>query len=127
MLGFPISRVWIYVWKFVTPGLLLFALGFMIYELEPLSYGDYVFPSQATGFGWFLTAVSLGPTFVYFGYSLIKTWSRSTTNATGLFKLGHVLKEHMAVDEHHWHPATARHQLVDVKVNDIDVIDDVFA
>ena len=78
MLTFPISRVWIYMWKFVTPALLVFALAFMIYDSQPLTYGDYAFPRWATGLGWCLTAVSVGPTLAYFVYYLVKTWSRST-------------------------------------------------
>jgi hypothetical protein len=54
MLNFKITRAWIYMWRFVTPAMLLFALSFMIYELDALSYRDYVFPPAVGAVGWWV-------------------------------------------------------------------------
>jgi hypothetical protein len=52
MLKFKITRAWIYVWRFVTPGLLIFALTFMVIEFDALSYRSYVYPPSVGAIGW---------------------------------------------------------------------------
>ena len=55
MIGKRPTQLWAYMWKFVTPLLLLFSATFTFMKLEPLSYGragaEYKYPSDITGIG----------------------------------------------------------------------------
>jgi len=128
MIGYRPWKGWIIVWKFITPGLLLFAIFFTITQLRPLTYGPYTYPTYMTYIGCILTLISLGPIPGYAIYYFIYEWRRTSTNATGLYKIITVLKNATATDENKWHPALVKHQLSDI---DIDGIrkddDDVFA
>lgn len=131
---------WAYVWRYVTPLLLLFAAIFTFSKLTPLTYGQgieqYVYPAHWTAVGVFvvaltrrhsclyrlLTSITLGPTFVYALYKLVDDWSKFTGDATGLHKLWQVMVTATAVREAEWHPALEKYRHVDTKCED-----DVFA
>ena len=61
MIGYRPFLVWKLLWCFVTPSL---ALGLFILSavmLEPVSYGDYIYPGWVIGIGWILSLASLIP------------------------------------------------------------------
>ena len=100
--------IWAWVWRFVTPTLLVFAAAFTFAKLQPLTYGQgdeqYVYPLGVTLIGVYvyygipdfsysgvygllfysvLTCITLGPTFFYILYKLIDAYKTYQGNATG--------------------------------------------
>ena len=52
---------WKILWCFITPSLVMFIFGFTVLKLQPVTYGDYSYPSWALGLGWTLALCSLIP------------------------------------------------------------------
>ena len=50
---------WTWIWKVVTPTLLLVILVASAIEYKPMSYGDVIFPGWANGLGWVVSGVSV--------------------------------------------------------------------
>lgn len=59
MIGFSPGKYWTYCWKFAAPVFLIFIIVFGLINYEPLSHGDYVYPSWANGLGWFIAISSM--------------------------------------------------------------------
>ncbi|XP_012934684.1 sodium- and chloride-dependent glycine transporter 1 [Aplysia californica] len=61
MIGYKPSVFWKIMWKFVTPAVVLFIWLFSVSQLEPVTYGDYEYPTWAITFGWLLGLCSIIP------------------------------------------------------------------
>lgn len=59
MLGIKLSAYWKLTWAYIIPLVLIFIFCYAMATYTPLREGDYVYPSAATGFGWFLAALAL--------------------------------------------------------------------
>ncbi|XP_030369046.1 sodium-dependent dopamine transporter [Scaptodrosophila lebanonensis] len=59
MIGFPPGRYWQVCWRFVAPIFLLFITVYGLIGYEPLTYGDYVYPSWANALGWCIAGSSV--------------------------------------------------------------------
>ncbi|KAL4230415.1 hypothetical protein ACF0H5_010797 [Mactra antiquata] len=73
MIGFQPMGLWKYMWKFVTPLVILFIWLFSIITLGPVTYGEVTYPQWAVTFGWCLGMVSLVPIPACAIYSLFKS------------------------------------------------------
>uniref|UniRef100_A0A914XN38 Transporter n=1 Tax=Plectus sambesii TaxID=2011161 RepID=A0A914XN38_9BILA len=71
MLGRRPSIIWKYIWMYVTPSLLIFAITLQIIDLKPIQYGSQIFPPYASKIGWCLTSISLLPIPIYAIYKLV--------------------------------------------------------
>jgi len=83
MTGHRPWRVWYYVWKYVTPGLLVFSIAFTVIASQPLRYGDYTFPGEWKLIGGLCTLGTVLPIALFMTCRLPYAWRRSTTDATG--------------------------------------------
>ncbi|XP_069130755.1 sodium- and chloride-dependent glycine transporter 1-like isoform X2 [Argopecten irradians] len=61
MIGFRPHRIWIYLWKFVTPALIVFIWLFSVITLGPVTYDGRSYPQWAIVFGWVLGVSSVIP------------------------------------------------------------------
>ncbi|ESO88414.1 hypothetical protein LOTGIDRAFT_219163 [Lottia gigantea] len=61
MIGYQPPRIWVYMWKYVTPIVIVFIWLFSVITLKPVTYGDYEYPPWAIGLGWSVGLVSLIP------------------------------------------------------------------
>ncbi|GFS19354.1 sodium- and chloride-dependent glycine transporter 1-like [Elysia marginata] len=61
MIGYKPSFLWRYMWKFVTPCVILSIWMFSMATLGPVTYGDYNYPGWAIVVGWMLATVSMFP------------------------------------------------------------------
>uniref|UniRef100_A0A0B6ZDJ3 Transporter n=2 Tax=Arion vulgaris TaxID=1028688 RepID=A0A0B6ZDJ3_9EUPU len=62
MIGYQPHFWWKYMWKFVTPAVILFIWVFSVATLGPVTYGEeYTYPSWAIAFGWILAVLSVVP------------------------------------------------------------------
>ncbi|XP_055927000.1 sodium- and chloride-dependent glycine transporter 1-like isoform X3 [Argiope bruennichi] len=52
-------QYWRIIFRFIVPLLITFILVFTWIDMRPTEYGDYVFPSWATGMGWALSLFSV--------------------------------------------------------------------
>ncbi|GFW19427.1 sodium- and chloride-dependent glycine transporter 2 [Trichonephila clavipes] len=52
-------QYWRLFYRFVVPLTIMFILVFTWIDMRPTEYGDYVFPSWATGMGWALSLFSV--------------------------------------------------------------------
>lgn len=59
MIGFSPGKYWTYCWKYAAPLFLIFIIVFGLINYEPLSHGDYVYPSWANALGWFIALSSM--------------------------------------------------------------------
>ncbi|XP_022230124.1 sodium-dependent dopamine transporter [Drosophila obscura] len=59
MIGFPPGLYWQVCWRFVAPIFLLFITVYGLMGYEPLTYGDYVYPSWANALGWCIAGSSV--------------------------------------------------------------------
>ncbi|CAL1534497.1 unnamed protein product [Lymnaea stagnalis] len=64
---------WRYMWKYITPAVILFIWAFSVVTLGPVTYGSYVYPEWAIAFGWFLGVISVVPIPVVAVYKIMKT------------------------------------------------------
>ncbi|XP_059150795.1 sodium- and chloride-dependent glycine transporter 1-like isoform X2 [Physella acuta] len=72
MIGHRPSKFWGFMWKFVTPITILFIYSFSVSQLEPVSYGTYVYPAWAIVIGWSFGVCSLIPLPLVACYSVWK-------------------------------------------------------
>ncbi|KAK7469919.1 hypothetical protein BaRGS_00036082, partial [Batillaria attramentaria] len=65
MIGYEPHRIWIVMWKFVTPAAILFIWLFSVITLGPVTYGDYNYPKWAIAMGWSIGVCSMLPIPLY--------------------------------------------------------------
>ncbi|PVD34691.1 hypothetical protein C0Q70_05968 [Pomacea canaliculata] len=70
MIGFKPCRFWTYMWKFVTPTVVLFIWVFSVTTLGPVTYGSYTYPTWAIIMGWTIGVSSMLPIPIYALYRL---------------------------------------------------------
>ncbi|XP_038056296.1 sodium- and chloride-dependent glycine transporter 1-like isoform X2 [Patiria miniata] len=60
MLGYETVFWWWYCicWLFVTPAIILFIIGFGIYEYQPVYYGTYNYPPWSEALGWVMAFIA---------------------------------------------------------------------
>ncbi|XP_046562025.1 sodium- and chloride-dependent glycine transporter 1-like [Haliotis rubra] len=63
--------------KFICPGLLLIIFCYSLYSYRPPNYGDYIYPTWATGLGWMISFGSIFPLPVVFIWTVYKTEGNS--------------------------------------------------
>ncbi|XP_067648981.1 sodium- and chloride-dependent GABA transporter 3-like [Haliotis asinina] len=73
MCGKTIPRVLTFSLKFISPGLLLIIFCYSLYSYRPPNYGDYIYPTWATGFGWMISFGSILPLPIVFIWTVFKT------------------------------------------------------
>ncbi|XP_067649872.1 sodium- and chloride-dependent glycine transporter 1-like [Haliotis asinina] len=73
MSGKTVPKLLIFSLKFISPALLLIIFCYSLYSYRPPKYGDYIYPSWATGFGWMISIGSLLPLPVVFIWTVYKT------------------------------------------------------
>ncbi|XP_059155826.1 sodium- and chloride-dependent glycine transporter 2-like [Physella acuta] len=61
MIGYKPHFWWKYMWKYITPTVVLFIWVFSVITLTPVTYGDYSYPSWAVAIGWLLAVISVIP------------------------------------------------------------------
>ncbi|CAG5123119.1 unnamed protein product [Candidula unifasciata] len=61
MTGFQPHFWWKYMWKFVTPTVIMFIWIFSVVTLGPVTYGTYTYPTWAVVIGWFMAVASIVP------------------------------------------------------------------
>ena len=74
---------WTYVWKYVTPSLLIFAIGFTVIASKPLKYGDYTFSTGWTMFGNACTLFTVMPILVFIVCRLASAYMTSPSEVSG--------------------------------------------
>ncbi|KAK2192523.1 hypothetical protein NP493_28g03055 [Ridgeia piscesae] len=57
MLNRRLGLYWVVMWRFVTPGVIIFILLFSLVGFKPTQYGDYIFPPACEVIGWILSTV----------------------------------------------------------------------
>lgn len=119
MLGHRPAVIWKYIWVFVTPSLLIFAITLQIVGLKPIEYGSQVFPKYASNIGWCLTSISLLPIPIYAIYKLV-CFKRSAEGCDVPLKRALVTLTAPAAD---WGPALTKYRCVGQQYDE----DDVFA
>ncbi|XP_046559157.1 sodium- and chloride-dependent betaine transporter-like [Haliotis rubra] len=77
MCGKTVPRVMTFSLKFICPGLLLIIFCFSLYSYRPPNYGDYIYPTWATGLGWMISFGSIFPLPVVFIWTVYKTEGNS--------------------------------------------------
>ncbi|XP_046562023.1 sodium- and chloride-dependent GABA transporter 3-like [Haliotis rubra] len=73
MWGKTVPRVMTFSLKFISPGLLLIIFCYSLYSYRPPNYGDYIYPTWATGLGWMISFASILPLPVVFIWTVYKT------------------------------------------------------
>ncbi|XP_067663699.1 sodium- and chloride-dependent glycine transporter 1-like [Haliotis asinina] len=73
MIGRQPHRYWQYMWKFVTPSVIVFIWLFSVITLGPVTYGDKVYPQWAIIVGWSLGVTSVLPIPIMMVFQLYKT------------------------------------------------------
>ncbi|XP_033742755.1 sodium- and chloride-dependent glycine transporter 1-like isoform X1 [Pecten maximus] len=61
MIGFKPHAIWIYLWKYVTPAVIVFIWLFSVITLGPVTYDGRSYPQWAIVFGWCLGVSSVLP------------------------------------------------------------------
>ncbi|CAG5115458.1 unnamed protein product [Candidula unifasciata] len=62
MIGYKPHFWWKYMWKYITPGVIMFIWIFSVITLGPVTYGDnYSYPPWAIAFGWILGILAVVP------------------------------------------------------------------
>ncbi|XP_046562024.1 sodium- and chloride-dependent glycine transporter 1-like [Haliotis rubra] len=77
MWGKTVPRVMTFSLKFISPGLLLIIFCYSLYSYRPPNYGDYIYPTWATGLGWMISFGSILPLPVVFIWTVYKTEGNS--------------------------------------------------
>ncbi|WAQ99809.1 SC6A9-like protein [Mya arenaria] len=110
MIGYQPSRLWSYMWRFVTPTVILFIWLFSIITLGPVTYGDKAYPQWAVTFGWCLGSISIIPIPTYMAFAIWQEegtfWERMQKLKKPSTKWGPRNKEHRetylaSLDEDH--------------------------
>lgn len=73
MIGFQPHFIWKYMWRFVTPAVIIFIWLFSIITLGPVTYDGKSYPTWAIAFGWILGVVSIVPIPVMMIIQIINT------------------------------------------------------
>ncbi|KAI3387219.1 hypothetical protein SNEBB_003183 [Seison nebaliae] len=63
--GYCLSRIWVVMWKYVTPTLLLVIIGFIISSNTSPEYAKYEYPKIAIIIGWMIAIIPILPIFFY--------------------------------------------------------------
>ncbi|XP_067649931.1 sodium- and chloride-dependent GABA transporter 3-like [Haliotis asinina] len=77
MCGKTVPRIMTFILKFTCPGLLLIIFCYSLYSYRPPNYGDYIYPTWATGLGWMISFGSILPLPVVFIWTVYKTEGNS--------------------------------------------------
>ncbi|XP_052795159.1 sodium- and chloride-dependent glycine transporter 1-like isoform X2 [Mya arenaria] len=98
MIGYQPSRLWSYMWRFVTPTVILLIWLFSIITLGPVTYGDKAYPQWAVTFGWCLGSISIIPIPTYMAFAIWQEegtfWERMQKLKKPSTKWGPRNKEH---------------------------------
>ncbi|GFY05794.1 sodium- and chloride-dependent glycine transporter 1 [Trichonephila clavipes] len=91
-------QYWRILYRFVVPFLIMFILIFTWVDMRPTEYGDYVFPSWATGMGWALSLFSVSAIPIAAVYKVYHAdgdiWMRITTLTKPTADWGPKLQHH---------------------------------
>lgn len=86
MIGFRPSPIWHYMWKYITPSIILGIWLFSVITLGPVTYDGKSYPTWALGFGWCLGVASMLPIPILAFKSMLSTegtcsqrWKKLTT------------------------------------------------
>ncbi|KAK3099623.1 hypothetical protein FSP39_007129 [Pinctada imbricata] len=72
MIGYKPHKIWKYMWKFVTPLVILFIWLFSVITLGPVTYDGKSYPKWAIVFGWSLGVASMLPIPIIVIYKFLK-------------------------------------------------------
>ncbi|KAK3104546.1 hypothetical protein FSP39_004653 [Pinctada imbricata] len=61
MLGYKPIKLWLVMWKFITPVIIMFVWLWSIIQLKPVKYGDYLYPVGAIVLGYLIAFTSIVP------------------------------------------------------------------
>lgn len=86
MIGFRPNPIWHYMWKFITPSIILGIWLFSVITLGPVTYDEKSYPTWALVFGWCLGVASMLPIPILAFKSMLTTegtcsqrWKKLTT------------------------------------------------
>ncbi len=105
--------VWKYVWTFISPTMLAFAIVFTLVKFEPIKYGDYVFPEWTSSIGWCLTAITLSPVPIYAVYKLV-TFKRYEGQQMSWLKV----LDHLTLPSDKWGPVLPQYRFMGVDMGE---------
>lgn len=108
MLGRRPTCLWYYMWKYVTPLLLLGAITFQLWGMKPIAYGSHTFPPYAARLGWLLTCIPLAPIPLYAAVKLLRFKRSEDGRDMSLASAIHRLTT--ATDD--WGPALSKYRSV---------------
>ncbi|KAH8292943.1 hypothetical protein KR018_001503 [Drosophila ironensis] len=72
MMGIDSGWYWRLCWRFITPGLMIAVLIYMLFDMSALTYKGVAYPTLAHAFGCFLAALGLLQLPGWAGYSVYK-------------------------------------------------------
>ncbi len=102
-----------YMWYFITPALLIFAIVFACINFTPISYNDKPFPMWSNWVGFGLMMISLVPIPVFAVIKYIRY--RKTNHAVGLSPLKTI--QELTIPTEGWGPALTQHQESVVRID----------
>ncbi|BFZ24285.1 hypothetical protein BsWGS_27324 [Bradybaena similaris] len=104
---------WKYMWKFITPLVIVFIWAFSVATLGPVTYGTYTYPTWAVVIGWILAIASIVPIPCFAAMKIV--------NANG--PLLHRVKN-LCKPEDSWGPALPENRkryLADLDPSELDI------